>query len=369
MTILQGLQQKKLVAQSRKLLQEHQKTQNLLEELEKANPGITKIEMDEDGAIMMDDSEGGSRRRAVAARRPRARDGEGRAKVRSGAGEGFAGLSEPRRNSRHRLNPANPSPAPSLRRGVCFAPQQDAAAARFIWTTKKRISLALAFCGMLFLMPAAYAQTCGILSNSGFESDLSGWSGSGPVSIVGDAHGGTKAARVGTAQGGVNRSATFAVTAGQSLTFQFWAKVTGNPSWAGVGLDFLNASGAEISEINTQITGSAYALRTTTRVVPAGAVAARIWTWKSGSTGYLFLDDFCVTVPDSQAPSIPMGLSSAAVTTGQLHAAMECIDGQRRRDRLRSVPWRRVHRYRDGHIVQCHGPGARHRVCHARAGA
>jgi DNA-binding NtrC family response regulator len=59
MTILQGLQQKKLVAQSRKLLQEHQKTQNLLEELEKASPGITKIEMDEDGAIMMDDSEGG----------------------------------------------------------------------------------------------------------------------------------------------------------------------------------------------------------------------------------------------------------------------------------------------------------------------
>jgi len=59
MTILQGLQQKKLVAQSRKLLQEHQKTQNLLEELEKANPGITRIEMDEDGAIMMDDSEGG----------------------------------------------------------------------------------------------------------------------------------------------------------------------------------------------------------------------------------------------------------------------------------------------------------------------
>ncbi|MEO8065129.1 MAG: response regulator [Pseudomonadota bacterium] len=59
-TILQGLQQKKLVAQSRKLLQEHQKTVNILEELEKANPGITKIEMDEDGAIMMedDDSEG-----------------------------------------------------------------------------------------------------------------------------------------------------------------------------------------------------------------------------------------------------------------------------------------------------------------------
>jgi DNA-binding NtrC family response regulator len=56
-TILQGLQHKKLIAQSRKLLHEHQKTQNLLEELEKANPGITKIEMDEDGAIMMEDDD------------------------------------------------------------------------------------------------------------------------------------------------------------------------------------------------------------------------------------------------------------------------------------------------------------------------
>jgi two-component system probable response regulator PhcQ len=54
LTIQQGLQHKKLVAQSRRLLQEHQKTQNLLDELEKANPGITKIDVDEDGAIDME---------------------------------------------------------------------------------------------------------------------------------------------------------------------------------------------------------------------------------------------------------------------------------------------------------------------------
>jgi len=54
MTILQGLQHKKLVAQSRKLLQEHQKNMNLLEALEKDNPGITKVEMDEDGVIDME---------------------------------------------------------------------------------------------------------------------------------------------------------------------------------------------------------------------------------------------------------------------------------------------------------------------------
>jgi len=177
--------------------------------------------------------------------------------------------------------------------------------------TKKWTSLALLFC--LGALSPAFAQNCGLLA-SGFESDLAGWATSGPVSIVADAHSGAKAARIGTAQGGVNRSGTFAVAAGQSLTFSVWAKVSGNPSWAGVGLDFLDASGTEISEINTQVTGGTYAPRSTTRTVPAGAVAARVWTWKSGSTGYLFLDDFCVSVPDSQAPSVPAGLSSAAVT-------------------------------------------------------
>jgi len=54
MTILQGLQHKKLVAQSRKLLMEHQKNMNLLEALEKDNPGITKVEMDDDGVIDME---------------------------------------------------------------------------------------------------------------------------------------------------------------------------------------------------------------------------------------------------------------------------------------------------------------------------
>jgi hypothetical protein len=56
MTILQGLQHKQLVAQSRKLLLEHQKNMNILDELEKANPGITKVDLDEDGAISVEET-------------------------------------------------------------------------------------------------------------------------------------------------------------------------------------------------------------------------------------------------------------------------------------------------------------------------
>ena len=168
-----------------------------------------------------------------------------------------------------------------------------------------------------FIPASAEAQTCGLLTNSGFESDLAGWTSAGTTVITSDVHSGAKAARVGPSEGGLNRSGLIPVSAGQSLTFQFWAKVAGGPSWAGVGVDFLNSSGTEISEINLQVTSTAYALRSVTQAVPAGAVNARIWTWKSGAAGNLFLDDFCMTGPppaDTQAPSVPSGLASSSVT-------------------------------------------------------
>ena len=109
MTILQGSAARRSSwPRAASCCSEHQKTQNLLEELEKATPGITKIEMDEDGAIMMDDSEARCRRRAVAARRSRARDGEGGAQIRRrvpGSGSGYDAARSPsgvpREPSRH----------------------------------------------------------------------------------------------------------------------------------------------------------------------------------------------------------------------------------------------------------------------------
>lgn len=160
----------------------------------------------------------------------------------------------------------------------------------------------------------AQAQTCGLVSNAGFENDFTGWASSGGATIVSDAHSGSKAVRIGTAQGGVNSAGTFAVTAGQQVNFQIWAKVSGSPVWAGVGVDFLDASGAEISEIVLQITATSYTQRTATQAAPAGTTQARIWTWKTGSAGNLFIDDVCLSVPDTQAPSVPSGLASSAIT-------------------------------------------------------
>lgn len=146
------------------------------------------------------------------------------------------------------------------------------------------------------VLNSAYGQTCGLVTNAGFENDLAGWTNAGGTSITSDSHSGSKAAVV-TAQGGLNSSGTYAVSAGQQVTFQVWAKTSGSPVWAGVGLDFINSSGTEVGEINLPITTTSYTLQSVTQAAPAGTANVRIWVWKTGSHGSLYVDDFCITVP------------------------------------------------------------------------
>jgi two-component system, probable response regulator PhcQ len=56
-TIRQAMEHKQLVELSRKLLREYEKKQTLLDELERANPGITLVDTDAHGAICMDDED------------------------------------------------------------------------------------------------------------------------------------------------------------------------------------------------------------------------------------------------------------------------------------------------------------------------
>ena len=53
-TIRSALQQRELELQARRLLQSHRKQSAALEELERVNPGITAVEVDGEGAIVLD---------------------------------------------------------------------------------------------------------------------------------------------------------------------------------------------------------------------------------------------------------------------------------------------------------------------------
>ena len=54
-TIKQALQRRALLSQNRELLQKVREQSITLQELERQNPGITKLQRDEDGAIVVDD--------------------------------------------------------------------------------------------------------------------------------------------------------------------------------------------------------------------------------------------------------------------------------------------------------------------------
>lgn len=56
-TIRQALLQKELVTQSRRLLKEYQRSMASLSELERLHPGITRLELDEEGAILLNEQD------------------------------------------------------------------------------------------------------------------------------------------------------------------------------------------------------------------------------------------------------------------------------------------------------------------------
>lgn len=57
--IRQAVQQKRLLAKSRRLLREYQRHVMVLDELERTHPGIAQLETDEDGTILVDDRDDG----------------------------------------------------------------------------------------------------------------------------------------------------------------------------------------------------------------------------------------------------------------------------------------------------------------------
>jgi hypothetical protein len=164
------------------------------------------------------------------------------------------------------------------------------------------------------LIPAApgttVVNTCGSVTNSSFESDLTGWTHGGSAAVSASANTGNKAVVLGTADGGLNYGTSIAAAAGSQVTFEAFAKVEGAPSWAGVGIDYLNASDAEVGEGYVQVTATAYTKVSFTKTAPANTAKIRIWAWKSGTVGKLYLDDVCLRINASARTGSTESLAS-----------------------------------------------------------
>lgn len=145
---------------------------------------------------------------------------------------------------------------------------------------------------------------CGVLSNPGFESGFSDWyivgdsvAGALPASIeTGDKHSGAQSALITGNNAGVSTSGIMLVPGSKSVVFTGWTKTTGSPSWAGYGIDYVDSSGNRIEQDVFNATSTAWASQSITRVSPPNTAKVNVWTFKSGSGGRLYLDDFCVTI-------------------------------------------------------------------------
>ncbi len=58
-TIRQALAHKQLLALSKQLLRDYQRKNRLLQELEEVNPGLTQLNLDDDGAILVEEDDDG----------------------------------------------------------------------------------------------------------------------------------------------------------------------------------------------------------------------------------------------------------------------------------------------------------------------
>jgi hypothetical protein len=148
-----------------------------------------------------------------------------------------------------------------------------------------------------------------INTNFSFESAFTGYEVWANTVITTDAKSGSSAAKVGIAAGGFGLNLPTAKP-GATITFSSANKLTGVVEWSGVGIAFYDANFAEIvtaAKVTSQITSTVYGANSVTTVMPSNAVYAKAFIWKSGATGNVTTDDWCVSVTPPVTTSPCMG--------------------------------------------------------------
>ena len=214
-----------------------------------------------------------------------------------------------------------------------------------------------------------------MLTNPGFESGLSGWTNDGNTSISTAPAPARAPPSTGPAQGGLHygshdprggRTDRRASSVGQG--------VRRSRHGPGIGLDYLDASGNEISEAVLTVTAAAYTEHSVNQVAPAGTARVSVWTWKSGTAGTLFVDDFCLTVSgtgggDTQAPDVPPASAASNVASTSFTLSWTPSTDNVGVTGYEVFRGGVVHRHAVRHVLQRDGADRVHRLQHAGPGA
>ncbi|MCB0662139.1 MAG: proprotein convertase P-domain-containing protein, partial [Saprospiraceae bacterium] len=158
--------------------------------------------------------------------------------------------------------------------------------------------------------------SCTGLANPGFESSVgSEWGPWGDVSRSSDRVNGSYAGRIRSGNGGLEQ--TFSITPNTTYELEFYTKQSGAIDWAGVGIDFYDASYNHLFTVNSDGFGSAWQQQSVVAESPANAAFAKVWVSKYG-TGELMLDEFCFhSYQNTNEPGVCFGLENTDFENGE----------------------------------------------------
>ena len=142
-------------------------------------------------------------------------------------------------------------------------------------------------------------NNCGLLTNSGFEDNLTNWITNGSVAISNDAFSGSIAAELSGA--GSNIQQEFNATIGSPYKFTAYGKSLGG-SDANFDVKFYEADWTEIDAYYWGITSSTYEEYSYIFYVPEGTVHTLVTAYKGNAIGTTLVDEFCVTPMEDLPP-------------------------------------------------------------------
>lgn len=134
-----------------------------------------------------------------------------------------------------------------------------------------------------------------LVSNSGFESGMTGWENWGNAMITSStANSGSYSVQVETTGGGAGQDILAKLQVGARYRLQVSAKIGsgGDRSW--VGLKFEDSNGQRVQENGVQVTSTSFGLYTVDFTVPAGAARGSVYLWKDPGSGPAYMDDAAV---------------------------------------------------------------------------
>lgn len=181
---------------------------------------------------------------------------------------------------------------------------------------------------------AMMPPSCSFLSNPDFESGLSSWITGSSVSTTSDSHSGTYGANLTGSNSYVYQSKT-GITPGRVYDLSFWGKIENGPSSAVVVIRFKNSSNNVLNVTTIDVTSTYYAAYYASATAPTGAYYIDVYAFKSGSSGRLKVDDFCVqeTIPTigscilAQNTGFENGMNNWSISGGSISNSTDAHSG------------------------------------------